>query len=155
MLFCLQLKLSLYIQLKVRPMEKKLHYTVLIALLFCSFLGAQEQFQSVSFEHFTESRGDSESGLIIEIPKSQIIVLENSLRTRSGFGMRLNFNGVMVIIDQMEVLRDGRTQVVLRREDGRNFYGYKPTLKAVLTNKQENEKQGLQLAKNEKRQSGL
>ena len=132
-------------------MQKKLHYTILFAILFCSMLGAQEQFRSISFEHFAESRGDSESGLIIEIPQSQIVVLENSLRTRSGFGMRLNFNGAMVIIDQMEVLRDGRTQVVLRREDGRNFYGYTPTLKAVLTNNQQNEKQGAQLAKDEKR----
>ncbi|WP_435623691.1 hypothetical protein [Flagellimonas sp.] len=132
-------------------MQKRLRYTILLAILFCSFLGAQEHSKTISFEHFTESRGDSESGLILEIPQSQIIVLENSLRTRSGFGMRLNFNGAMVIIDQMEVLRDGRTQVVLRREDGRNFYGYKPTLKAVLTNNQQNEKQGAQLAKDEKR----
>ncbi|WP_106143524.1 hypothetical protein [Flagellimonas meridianipacifica] len=136
-------------------MQRRLLYIIPITFLFCSILNGQEHFKTISFEHFTESRGDSESGLIIEIPKSQIIVLENSLNTSSGFGMRLNFNGAMVIIDQMEVLRDGRTQVVLRREDGRNFYGYKPTLKAILTNNQNNEKQGSQLVEDQKRRSGL
>ena len=150
MLFCLQLKLYLYSLLKIKPMQRRLLYIIPIAFLFCSILNGQEHFKTISFEHFTESRGDSESGLIIEIPKSQIIVLENSLNTSSGFGMRLNFNGAMVIIDQMEVLRDGRTQVVLRREDGRNFYGYKPTLKAILTNNQNNEKQGAELVEDEK-----
>ncbi|WP_422857886.1 hypothetical protein ACOKFD_10485 [Flagellimonas sp. S174] len=136
-------------------MQRRLLYIIPITFLFCSLLNAQEHFKSISFEHFSESRGDSESGLIVEIPQSQIIVMENSLKTTSGFGMRLNFNGAMVIVDQMEVLRDGRTQVVLRREDGRNFYGYRPTLKAILTNNPKNEKQGVKLVEDEKRRSGL
>ncbi len=132
-------------------MDKRLHYFTLLAFLFVVALNAQETFQHISFEHFTESRGDSENGFVIEIPYSQVVVLENSLNTRSGFGLKLNFNGTLVVVDQMERLQDGRTQVVLRREDGRNFYGYKPTIKAILSNKPTNEKQGVELAKNEER----
>ncbi|MEM9075902.1 MAG: hypothetical protein AAGC43_02640 [Bacteroidota bacterium] len=126
-----------------------LYYTFLTFFLGMA-VHAQENFRHISFEHFTESRGDSETGLVVEIPYSQMIVTENALNTRSGFGLRLNFNGTMVIVDQMEVLLDGRTQVILRREDGRDFYGYRPTIKAVLSNKPPNEKQSAQLVKNEK-----
>ena len=131
-------------------MDRRLLFQLFIVFFLGISMHAQESYRHISFEHFTESRGDSETGLLVEIPYSQLVVMENALNTRSGFGMRLNFNGTMVIVDQMEVLRDGRTQVVLRREDGRNFYGYKPTLKAILTNNQNNEKQGAELVEDEK-----
>ncbi len=130
-------------------MVRRLHYFSVLLVLFCTMVYGQQNVQSISFEHFAESRGDAENGLTIEIPHSQLVVLENNLNTRSGFGFRLNFNGNMVIVDQIEVLRDGRIQVVLRREDGRNFYGYRPTLKAILSTKQVNEEKDVQLVENE------
>lgn len=130
-------------------MKRRLLVVIFLAFLIIDGIAAQSDVKQISFEHFTESRGDSDTSLLLEIPYSQLIVLENALNTRSGFGMRLNFNGTMVIVDQMEVLLDGRTQVVLRREDGRNFYGYRPTIKAVLSNNPTHEKQSTQLAKTE------
>ena len=131
-------------------MKKRLLLLNLCLLFFCAGIDAQQRLKHISFEHFTESRGNTESGLRIEIPYSQLIVLENAMDTRSGFGLRMNFNGNMGIVDQMEGLMDGRTQVVLRREDGRNFYGNTPTLKAILSNEQTNDKQNISVAQTQK-----
>ncbi len=106
-------------------------------------LQAQQQ-QRISIEHFSESRGDSDDALLFEIPYSQIVVLNNSLNSRSGFGMTLNLYGNMVVVDHMETMPEGTTQVVLRREDGKDFYGYKPTIRAVLNNNIGNDQDSFQ-----------
>ncbi|MEX0316267.1 MAG: hypothetical protein AB3N18_18950 [Allomuricauda sp.] len=105
-----------------------------LLLLFLVVLGvnAQQERYQLKFEHFSESRGDFEPGMLLEIPYSNVVMVENSLKTSSGFGLTLNFHGHIVMIDHMETLSDGSIQVVLRREDGRSFYGYKPTIKAIL-----------------------
>ncbi|PWL40198.1 hypothetical protein DKG77_05075 [Flagellimonas aquimarina] len=93
---------------------------------------AQTKSHQINFKHFTESRGDFEKGMLLEIPYADIVLVDNHLNSSSGFGLTMNFHGNIVVIDQMDVMPDGTTQVVLRREDGRNFYGYKPTIKAIL-----------------------
>ena len=104
-----------------------------ISTIFLSFqLVAQDRSHHISFKHFTESRGEAQKGLLLEIPYSDVVVMNNSLNSSSGFGFTMNFHGNVVVIDQMNVMPDGSTQVVMRREDGKDFYGYTPTLKAVL-----------------------
>ncbi len=112
-------------------MKKGLLTLLLFTFIFSIHLNGQQQ-RRISIEHFSESRGDSDEALLFEIPYSQIVVLNNSLNSRSGFGMTLNLYGNMVVVDQLETMPDGTTQVVLRREDGKDFYGYKPTIRAVL-----------------------
>ncbi|AWX44131.1 hypothetical protein HME9304_01131 [Flagellimonas maritima] len=109
----------------------------LILLFSCSLLFglqgfAQEGYKHITFKHFTESRGDSESGMLLEIPYSDVVMLNNSLNSSSGFGFTINLHGNILVVDQMDVMPNGTTQVVLRREDGKDFYGYKQTIKAVL-----------------------
>ncbi|TAI47922.1 hypothetical protein [Flagellimonas allohymeniacidonis] len=116
-------------------MERRLLILIGMLVLLSYEVYSQNDYKKIQFEHFTMSRGDAEDNLLLEIPYSQVVVLNNSLNSSSGFGMTLNFHGTMVIIDHMETMPDGRTQVVLRREDGRDFYGYKPTIKAILSNK--------------------
>ncbi|MDC6365446.1 MULTISPECIES: hypothetical protein [Flavobacteriaceae] len=107
-------------------------------LLFVSFLilttcfHAQQNKYQLKVEHFTESRGDYDHEKLLKIPQSQMILVQNSLNSSSGFGLRMNFHGQVVIVDHMEKMSDGSTQVILRREDGKNFYGFKPTIKAIL-----------------------
>ena len=93
---------------------------------------AQQNRYEIKFEYFTESRGDSELGTLLEIPYTNVVLVENSLNSSSGFGLTMNFHGQIVVIDHMETMPNGSVQVVLRREDGRSFYGYKPTIKAIL-----------------------
>ncbi len=113
---------------------KKVLLIPLLFTLFITFDTQAQQQQRISIEHFLESRGDSDKALLFEIPYSQIVVLNNSLNSKSGFGMTLNLYGNVVVVDHMETMPDGTTQVVLRREDGKDFYGYKPTIRAVLNN---------------------
>ncbi|WP_422349271.1 hypothetical protein [Flagellimonas sp.] len=105
----------------------------LISLLLFGYAASAQQNQfSMQVMHFNESRGDFEHGKLLEIPYSKMVLVENSLNSSSGFGLQLNFHGHRVTVDQMETMADGSVQVVLRREDGRNFYGFKPTIKAIL-----------------------
>lgn len=120
-------RISIFIE-KRNAMKKIL----LLLFLVISVVSAQQERYQLKFEHFTESRGDFESGMLMEIPYSNVVMIENSLNSSSGFGLTLNFHGHIVVIDQMETLSDGNIQVVLRREDGQSFYGYKPTIKAIL-----------------------
>nr|WP_299072482.1 hypothetical protein [uncultured Allomuricauda sp.] len=113
-------------------MKQLLPFCIFCMLLLGFQTIAQEKTQHIKFKHFVESRGDSELGMLLEIPYSDIVVLNNSLNSSSGFGLTMNFHGNIVVIDQMDTMPDGSTQVVLRREDGRKFYGYKSTIKAIL-----------------------
>ena len=119
-------------------MKRTVLFLVLLTLWALPTAMAQER-QRINIAHFSESRGDSDESLLLEVPFSQIIVLNNSMNSMSGFGMTLNLYGNVVVVDQMETMPDGTTQVVLRREDGRDFYGYKPTIRAVLTTANESE----------------
>ena len=86
-----------------------------------------------SYEHFEVSRGDYESGQILTLPYEETVLLHNALNSRSGLGATFNYYGNIVVVDQMDVLPSGDMLLVLRREDGRSFYGYRPTIKAVLS----------------------
>ena len=93
---------------------------------------AQHETHQIDFEHFTESRGDSDTDLILELPRSVLAMGHTPLNSTSGLGKTFNYNGNVVVVDYIDVLNDGSVQVVLRREDGKDFYGYKSTIKAIL-----------------------
>ena len=96
------------------------------------FYAQQDSFQK-SFQHFEESRGDSNIEPILTLPYEEIVELTNALNSSSGLGPTFNYYGTVVVVDQMNRLPNGELQLILRREDGRDFYGFRPTLKAVLT----------------------
>ena len=110
-------------------------FTCIIFLLGTTVVAIAQSGEFVkSYEHFEESRGDYESEQILTLPYEETVVLHNALNSRSGLGPTFNYYGTMVVVDQMDVLPSGDMLLVLRREDGRNFYGYRPTIKAVLSN---------------------
>ena len=110
------------------------HLSLLLAIIFSTqMLTAQQDEYFKKFEHFVESRGNMESGLIITLPYQERVRLEQGLNSNSDIGPRFNYYGTVVIVDQMNVLPNGTKQLILRREDGRNFYGYTPVLKATLS----------------------
>jgi len=106
--------------------------TLIFILLIISSISAQQSEFVKRFKHFDESRGDVESGLILTLPYQEMVRLESNLNSNSGLGPSFNYYGTVVIVDHMNILPNGNKQLVLRREDGRNFYGYRATLKAVL-----------------------
>ena len=71
-------------------------------------------------------------GSNISVPvKSGIVVLDGAYDSE-GLGQAIVFNGSRLIIDSMSMGQDGWRYIVLRREDGRNFYDMFPTLKARM-----------------------
>jgi hypothetical protein len=110
----------------------KWSYILLFLTLLTSKLHSQEIEGIKRFEHFTESRGDSDNDLILTLPGQELVRLQQNLNSNSSLGPTFNYFGTVIVVDQVNVLPNGNKQLVIRREDGRNFYGYKPTLKAVL-----------------------
>lgn len=102
------------------------------ALLFNWSATSQTTPYRIEFEHFEESRGSGNQEVITELPYSEIVLLHNPLGSKSGLGSTFNFNGNVVVVDQFNTLDNGTIQVILRREDGKNFFGYTRTLKAIL-----------------------
>lgn len=101
-------------------------------LLFTLNSFSQNQVYRIEFEHFEESRGNGSDLIMTELPHSEVVVAYNPLNSKSGLGTKFNFHGNVVVVDQFNTLEDGAIQVVLRREDGRDFFGYTPFLKAIL-----------------------
>ena len=114
-------------------------FTLLFLMILPFFLSAQQGNFQKSFEHFDESRGDSTTEHILTLPYEETVLLTNSLNSTSGIGPTFNYYGMVVVVDQMNTLPSGDMQLVLRREDGRDFYGFRPTIKAVLSNKPMND----------------
>ncbi|KPM32822.1 Hypothetical protein I595_1249 [Croceitalea dokdonensis DOKDO 023] len=115
----------------------------IFTLLFFVILNTQAQEQTVNYvkkiDHFPESRGDAENGLILSLPKQEMVQLEQQLNSKSGLGPMFNYYGTVVVVDQMDTLPNGNRLLVLRREDGKKFYGYKDTIKAILLSNQNKE----------------
>jgi len=113
----------------------KQYYTFFIVMIFSlTGLAQQEEFQK-SFQHFEESRGDTNTEPIVTLPFEEMVLLTNPLNSSSGLGATFNYYGTVVVVDQMNRLPNGQVQLILRREDGKDFYGFKPTLKAILSKK--------------------
>ena len=111
----------------------KQSFTLILLLAFPVFIIAQNNNFKKKFEHFDESRGDSSNEYILTLPYEETVVLTNSLNASSGLGSTFNYYGTVVVVDQKNVLPSGDMQLVLRREDGKDFYGFRPTIKAVLS----------------------
>ncbi len=111
----------------------KQNFTLFVLLLIPFFLLSQRTNFKKTFEHFDESRGDTANEYILTLPYEETVVLTNPLNSSSGLGATFNYYGTVVVVDQMNILPSGERQLVLRREDGKDFYGFRPTIKAVLT----------------------
>ncbi len=108
-------------------------FTLLLLFIMSPVVFAQQTEFVKSYEHFNESRGNSENSQILTLPYEETVKLFNPLNAKSGLGPTFNYYGTVVVVDQMDILPNGEMQLILRREDGRNFYGYRPTIKAILT----------------------
>lgn len=112
-----------------------MHRLLLFVLLaaFCLTDGhSQNKIYKIEFQHFEDSRGDSSMDMIAELPRSEYIQFEMPMNVSSGLGPTFNYHGYVVIIDQISFQEDGSYNVLLRREDGKDFFGYYPTLRAIL-----------------------
>ena len=71
-------------------------------------------------------------GSSVNVPVRSGVVLLDGAHDSEGLGQAIVFNGSRLIIDSSSIGEGGWRYVVLRREDGRNFYDMFPTLKARM-----------------------
>ena len=111
----------------------KQSFTLIFLMVLPLCLFSQRSSFKKTFEHFEESRGDAAIDYILTLPYEETVRLTRPLNSTSGLGATFNYFGTVVVVDQMNVLPNGDRQLVLRREDGKDFYGFRPTIKAILS----------------------
>jgi hypothetical protein len=66
----------------------------------------------------------------INLPVKQVVAIMGGLKDWDGMNDYFNFFGSKLIIESSDIGLDGITYLVLRREDGLNFFDLFPTLRA-------------------------
>jgi len=97
------------------------------------FAFSQEQYK-ISFDDF-QLVEDSSTSLKnqMKFPFKDAIIVMGGLNDLDGLNNYFNIFGSKLIIDERGVNSDGSHKLILRREDGRNFFDLFPTLSAKLT----------------------
>lgn len=66
------------------------------------------------------------------VPNNQFVAIQGGLNDWDGANNYFNLFGAKVIVEERDITNTGTVRLVLRREDGRNFYGLYPILNAEL-----------------------
>ena len=114
-------------------MKKIITLFIFVLALTCSLTAQQPRVFYLEIEPDQQvERVSGAPGSNVSVPvRSGIVVLDGAYDSE-GLGQAIVFNGARLIIDSMSMGLDGWRYVVLRREDGRNFYDMFPTLKARM-----------------------
>lgn len=92
----------------------------------------QEQYR-LSLDTYQEMENNSSAMKNhVSLPFANQIVVMGGLNDLDGMGNYFNVYGSKLIVDRLDYAENGIKYVVLRREDGRNFYEIYPTLRAKL-----------------------
>ena len=93
---------------------------------------SQEVFKISLDEYQTVENGTTSLESQVKLPAISGTVFFEGLNDLDGMGNYLNIYGSRLIVDSLERSSDGTKQVVLSREDGRDFYDFFPTLSVKL-----------------------
>lgn len=108
-------------------------YLIILFSLSCLAVAAQEVYYlEVEPNQQVDVQGGS-SGTIANFEKLNGVVMLGGLHNKEGIGKFIEVNGNKLIIDSMTPMFDGTKEVVLRRKDGRLFYGLFTTLRGRLS----------------------
>ncbi len=106
-------------------------YTILFVLTVTASSLAQQQMLVV--DAFQEVATASNTGSnFIKLPSKKVFPVLGGLNDWDGMNNHINVFGSKLLIESSEIGSDGITRLVLRREDGLDFFQLFPTLKAKL-----------------------
>lgn len=111
-------------------MKKK--YFSLIAILSINFLIAQ---QMVTLRLTTVEEPETSYAEIrpqIALGNQKVVAVMGGLNDWDGMNNYFNIYGSKVIVQSRDISSNGIIYLVLRREDGDNFFGQYPTLRAEV-----------------------
>lgn len=110
---------------------KKIILYILVA--YSPLLANSQGLFHISFE---QNQTQTNATLIntheISLPVKGSAVIVGGLNDLDGMGNYLNVFGSKLIVDSLDIASDGTQNVVLRREDGNNFFNLYPSLRAKL-----------------------
>ncbi|MGK0494495.1 MAG: hypothetical protein ACJAU2_000874 [Maribacter sp.] len=101
--------------------------------LTTSIVGAQELFHLTFEQHQTPINTTLVDTNEISLPVKGSTIIVGGLNDLDGMGNYLNVYGSKLIVDSLDIASDGTQNVVLRREDGNNFFNMYSTMRAKLT----------------------
>ncbi|MFS4468716.1 hypothetical protein [Maribacter sp. 2210JD10-5] len=108
----------------------------LILLLFSMFIFQYGAAQEVTFLKLKAAENPesafSEMRPNINIGNQKVVAIMGGLNDWDGANNYFNLFGSKVIIERKDITLNGATHLVLRREDGENFYGLYPVLNAEI-----------------------
>lgn len=113
-------------------MSLRKNIAVLILILVSSMVYAQDQFLLVFDDYQVVEDPNTSLQNQMRFPTMTSVVVMGGLNDLDGMGNYFNVFGSKLLIDSQKPIRNGEQALVLRREDGRNFYDLFPTLNAKL-----------------------
>lgn len=110
----------------------KINIILLLTMLFMAHSYGQQLFSmKLIAAHEAERSFDSMASSVIINSKKVLIM--GGLNDWDGMNNYFNIYGGKVIIQNKDIASNGITNLVLRREDGKNFFGIYPSLMAEIT----------------------
>ena len=111
-------------------MKKALLFITLVIIPFLVF--SQEQYKII-FDEFQIVEDSSTSlNYQIKFPQTDKVVVMGGLNDLDGMNNYFNIFGGKLIVNQQGMNSDGSQSLILRKEDGSNFFDLFPTLRAKL-----------------------
>lgn len=95
-------------------------------------MNAQTMFQLKFDEYQYMDRNIGVMGGQMKLPNGNAMVIMGGLNDLDGMNNYFNLFGGKLIIDSLDMGLDGTQKIVLRREDGQDFYNLFPTISARL-----------------------
>ncbi|QCX02224.1 hypothetical protein FGM00_19655 [Aggregatimonas sangjinii] len=110
---------------------KKLLLTTLFGMFF--LVGYSQDRFVLSFDDFqvVEDLNTFQKSHV-RFPGQDLVVTINNLHDLQNIGNYLDVFGKTLVVDSMQRTASGTHSIILRREDGRDFYDIFPTLSAEL-----------------------
>ena len=107
-------------------------YLAIITTLVMTFSFSQETatLRLTAVEEPETSYGEMRP--LVQLGSRKVVAVMGGLNDLDGMNNYFNFYGSKVIVQSKDILSNGIISFTLRREDGDNFYGQYPTLRAEL-----------------------
>ncbi len=111
---------------------KQYYILIIFFLYFLSLKGQEVYYLEIEPNQQVEVPGGT-GGTMVNFDNLNGVVVMGGLHNREGIGRYIEINGNKLIIDSMTPMLDGTKEVILRRKDGRLFYGLFTTLRGRIS----------------------
>ncbi|MEO1012288.1 MAG: hypothetical protein AAFX53_13350 [Bacteroidota bacterium] len=108
-------------------------YAITVTIFGSLFLANAQQTGVLAFDDYQSVRTSFSSSVHeIQLPTDDVLAIMGGLNDWDGMNNYFNIFGSKLIVERMDHNTDGSKQIVLRREDGKDFYNLFPTITARL-----------------------